>query len=174
MKEPLKDSPIQTPAARLHSFENFYLFLVVGCGVLCAASVAVAVFSKVVFGIFAAIMTAVIYRYCLTDELKKQLGLSQHRVSDGVALTVVKRIDSDPVLSLPRRLLWLDVTELCGAQNGAGEGVTELVLPDTVKRIAADVLAQFPHLQTIRFDGPAEQWSTVSKPDVSAYEIIVK
>ena len=170
MKQSL--TKIQTPKARLRGFENFYLFLVIGCGFLFAASIAVAVYAKVSYGVLAAVLTALIYRYCLGDELKKQLGLSQRRVADGLAITVVTRVNDETVISLPERLLWLDVVEFCGALDGAGKGIVELELPATLQRIASDALLQIPDLQTIRFDGTAEQWESVQKPDLSKYQIV--
>lgn len=174
MKQPLTNSAIQAPKARLRSFENFYLFLVIGCAFLCAVSVAIAVYVKVLYGVLAAILTALIYRYCLGDELKKQLGLSQHRVADGLAVTVTKRVNDETILSLPQRLLWLDVVEFHAVEKDAGNGIVELELPATLQRIASDALSQLPDLQTIRFCGTQEQWESVQKPDLSAYHIILK
>lgn len=161
-------------AARLRGFENFYLFLVVGCGVLCAAAILIAVYYKVSVGVLAAVLTALIYRYFLGDELKKQLGLTACRVSDGLAVRVVRRNADTEELRLPARLLWLDVTELTGIEDGQGEGVTALYLPATLKRIAEDALANCPSLQTLYFDGTPEEWDAVQKPELSGIEMIAK
>ena len=152
--EPLRTVTAEGFAIRLQKFEQCYLWLVIGCGCGCALAILIAVMLRVWGGLLLAILVAIAYRVILTDLLKKHLGLSCRRNPDGVAVSVVSEGLPWEELWIPRRLLWLDVTELEGAAD-----VKRLHLPRSLRRIGSgEPLAR---LEQLLYEGSAEEWAAV-------------
>ncbi len=161
--------------AALAEFSHFYRYLVVGCGVILAVAIVGAVYASVWVGVLVALVVAAIYRWFLSDELKKKLGLSERRAVDGLSLSLLPSVIPDvEERFLPEKLLWLEVTELSASAPDKEDNTTvrAIYLPRTLRRLKNGAFDGFSALEVICFEGDAEEWSRVEKElDLSGYRV---
>ena len=161
--------------AALTEFSRFYLYLVLGCGAILAVSVVGAVYASIWAGVLVAALVAGIYRWFLADELKKKLGFSEERVSDGLSLSLLPRDGEERFI--PEKLLWLEVTELSASACVSEENATvrAIYLPKTLRRIKMGAFDGLSALEVICFEGDIEAWAKVEKEiDLRSYRVILR
>jgi len=163
-----KDKVSEDIDGRIKKFNKNYLCLVICVGAVCAAAIVLAVYLHVMAGLAAAFAGVVGYTLILRDELKKRLGIAYRRVEGGIACALLKpcgknkgeQTDSEERY-LPSRLMWLDVTELCGREKKqiADSTVKVLHIPASVKKIEADAFVGMISLERIVYGGTEEEWA---------------
>lgn len=158
-------------AERYEELAWFYRVLVIGCGVLCAVAILLAMLVRVLAGLAVAIFVAVAYRVLTAELVKRQTGL---RTENRRGCCAVSLLRGEEEIHLPRRLLWLDVTCLSAAGTVTdGERVRVLRLPRSLKQIEEGALDALVALERIEFAGTEEEWQAIGKPEVlPACEII--
>ena len=147
-------------------FNRFYLTFVLICSGICVAGIIVSIFTYV---FVAAIVFAVVYaayKMILSVELKKRFGIAYRLAEDGLEVSVVRDVKcgtDERAVYLPKRIMWLDVVALAPAHGNADANVTELYIPDSVKRISAEALCEMTALCTVRYGGSPVNWKEVSE-----------
>ena len=165
---------------RMKKFNEFYLHLVVGVGVLLAAAIWVGMKAHVIAGLAVAAVAVCAYALSLAEYMKKKLGLAYTRVQGGVSLTVVDTGSENNKWDvteryIPSRIMWLDVVEIGGRnkKQKADTGVTAIHIPLSVKKIEKDAFESMTALDTIAYEGTEEEWKEIDiLTDLSKIETI--
>lgn len=145
------------------AFNKFYLELVILCALICAVAIVLSVLVYVFAGIAVAMIAVVAYKLLLDRELRRKFGLSYRRVEGGLAVAPIKggerQDDGTLAISVPDRLMWLDVVELERAQKNPETGISELYLPNSIRKIDKSVIESMTELKSIRFGGTQESFT---------------
>ena len=164
--------------ARKKDFDKYYLWLVIMCGLMGIAAVAVALYIKFFAGIVIFAAVPLVYSVFLSDRLQKSFGLICRTTSEGVSVAVIRRSakSEDEEAEIPDKLMWYNVISLHGA-GGKKQNVTlkKLYIPDSVKSISEDSFKDLPVLKELHYRGSREEWERVDcKADISGLLIVCR
>lgn len=150
-----------------------YLLVVIVSAVFVMIGIWIAVSVKVSYGLVCAMAAVVFYIFAVGNILYKRLGIAYASTTGQLRITKYHgRGKADAWI--PRRLLWLDVTEIDdGAfDQDSSHEITTVHLPQTLRRIGKDVFRGCEKLECICFEGNREEWESIeSETDLSTYSV---
>ena len=98
-------------AYKLKKLNSFYFQLIVLCGIVAAATIAVAIIANALIGIAVAVALSLIYLYFSRDEIKRSLGIVFTVEGANIKIRKLRAVIVDDGF-IPPRLMWYDVTTL--------------------------------------------------------------
>ena len=172
------EKPVVSPrvqfAKRVDKFSKFYLFLLCIIGGGAALAIAIAVVKDVVIGGAIGIITALVYKYFVNDELNKSFGVSYRSAEEQGVVVTRARVRYGDEYWIPKRLMYMDVTEVDDKAFRAAKNssLKTVHLPKTLKRIGKDIFDGCASLECICFEGDEMAWDEIVKEtDLDIYEI---
>ena len=157
----------------LKKVSSAYLLVVIVSAILALIGIWIAVSIKVSYGLMCAMAAVVFYIFAVGNILYKRLGIAYASTTGQLRITKYHakgRADA----WIPRRLLWLDVTEIDdGAfDQDSSREITTVHLPLTLRHIGKDVFKGCEKLERICFEGSREEWESIeSETDLSGYSV---
>ena len=113
-------------------------------------------------GLSVGIVAVVVYRIAIERELRQTFGISYRRVKEGLAVSLVKKggkASFAEEVCIPERIMWLDVVEICEAEKKKAEtNIRCLRIPKSVKKVDEKAFSALTELETVYYDGSAEEW----------------
>ncbi len=148
--------------ADLGYVSKLYLVTVIISAIMILAAIFVAVNIKVSVGLICGMVAVVYYIITVTHILKKKLGISYTSTTGQLKITELLGKNREEIW-IPRRLLWLDVTEIEDEafDHECSRKIKVLHLPSTLKRIGKDAFKSCESLERICFEGNDEEWAKV-------------
>ena len=139
-----------------------YLIIVIVSALIAAAGIAVAVIVKVSYGLAIAIAAVLAYALATEYVLQSKIGVSYTSGSGELIITECYGKKRDQVW-IPRRLLWLNVTEIRDEafDHKSSVYIKTVHLPATLKRIGKDAFKSCEALERICFEGSEAQWAQI-------------
>ncbi len=148
--------------ADLKSVNDSYLTIVMISMAMVALGVVVAAFISVAAGLACAICAVLLYMFTTKTVLQKKLGITYKSTSGQLSVIALLAKGREEIW-IPRRLLWLDVTELDEKlfTHGGTESIRILHLPRTIKTIGTSAFEPCEALTDIYYEGSEEDWKEI-------------
>ena len=148
--------------ADLEKVSSAYLVTVIISAIIASAGVAIAVIVSVFSGLICAIIAAVYYTLAVNNILNKRLGIAYTSETGRLKITKFRGKGREECW-IPRRLIWLDVTEIedRALECDCSKSIRIIHLPRTLTRIGKDAFSSCESLERICFEGSEEEWSKI-------------
>lgn len=172
MEENKKDVTVAQEGAREYSesdfiadlgyVSKFYTVTVIISALMILAAIFIAVNIKVSTGLICGMVAVLYYIATVTHILKKKLGIAYTSTTGQLRITGVFGKGREEIW-IPRRLLWLDVTELEDKAfcHECSKNIKVVHLPATLTRIGKNAFDGCESLERILYEGSIEQWEEI-------------
>ena len=153
-------------AYKLKKLNSFYFQLIVLCGIVAAATIAVAIIANALIGIAVAVALSLIYLYFSRDEVKRSLGIVFTVEGANIKIRKLRAVIGDDGF-IPPRLMWYDVTTLSSGliDNEKAKSMKRLHIPKTVTHIEKGAFDGCASLKALVFEHSEEEFKNIRIED---------
>jgi len=151
-----------------------YLNIVMTCGCLAICGIIIAIHVRLLYGVAVSFAAALAYMVATKMLLRKALGISYETTSGALTVTKLCAKNKEEIF-IPRRLLWVDVTEIRDKAfaDDTSKNMRVLHLPATLTLIGENIFEGCDSLETVYFEGTQEEFEKIeSSTDFSTFQLI--